>query len=257
MSRRAFTLVEMLLVVALIALLISILLPAISHARGIAQETRCKTQLRQIGDAFQRFALDNNHLLPASSVGQWQGTESWQKCWVGREGRVPGLFEPAEDGPLVKYLGAGGESTRSFYRCPSLQATPRYGGGSNGGFDYTMFLSFSGSRIRTVPLMARVIYMSDPFAPPIEKLRTPLVIEEDPQYHANSASIEPGFGSIDRSASHHVSKTSSYVSIDGGVDSVNYRGYRPPQAWEWFVTTRKGVEVRLNGSVTYNYWKTQ
>ena len=257
MTRRAFTLVEMLLIVAIISLLISILLQAISKARGIAEEAQCKTQLRQIGDALLRFALDHQHALPGSSIGGWQGTESWQKCWIGKEGRVPGLFEPAQEGPLVKYLGGGGEGTRAFFRCPSLRTTPRYGGGSNGGFDYTMFLSFSGARIRSIPIKARVVYMSDPYAQPIEDLRTPLVIEEDPNYHANSASIEPGFGSIDRSASHHVSKMSPYVAVDGGVASLNYKASRPPQAWEWFVTTLKGNEVRLNGSVTFGYWKTQ
>ncbi|GEM_PF-2587202 len=257
MVRRAFTLVEMLLVVALITLLISILVPALGYARGIAQEAQCKTQLKQIGDAFQHFALDHLQSLPGSSVGGWQGTEAWQKCWVGKEGRVPGLFEPAEEGPLVKYLGGGGEGTHAFYRCPSLRVTPRYGGGSNGGFDYSMILSFGGARMRTIPIKARIVYMSDPFAQPLENLRTPLVIEEDPDYHVNSLSIEPGFGSIDRSSSHHVSKTTPYISVDGGVESLRFTSSRAPQAWEWFVTTLKGNEVRLNGSVTYNYWKTQ
>lgn len=257
MTRQAFTLVEMLLVVAILSLLIALLLPTLSKARGAAQEVQCKTQLRQVGDAMQRFALDNKHYLPGSSVGSWQGTESWQKCWIGKEGRVPTLFEPAEDGPLAIYLGGGGTGTKPFYRCPSLTVTPRYGGGSNGGFDYTMTLSFGGARVKSIPAYGRVVYMSDPFAPPTEKLRTPLVVEENPAYHSNSTSIEPGFGSIDRMADHHVSGNSNYVSIDGGVETFINKASRPPQAWEWFVIARSGVEVRLNGAVTYNYWRTQ
>ncbi len=257
-SRRAFTLVEMLLVVAILSLLIAILLPQIGKARGVAQEAQCKAQMRQIGDAFIAFALNNGQTLPAASHGGWEGAEAWQKCWVGKEGRVPGLFEPANDGPLVKYLGGGGNGTRAFFRCPALNVTPRYGGGSNGGFDYTMTLSFSGARIRTVPLEARIIYMSTPFAPSIANLRTPLLVEEDPAYHCNSISIEPGFGSIDRHSSHHVTRGSPYVAMDGGVETIMFNASRPPEAWEWFVTTRRGVEVRLNdGGVTYAFWKTK
>lgn len=256
-SRRAFTLIEMLLVVAILSLLIAILLPNLNWVRGSAQEVQCKEKMRQIGDAFMMFALSNGMTLPAASHGGWEGTDAWQKCWIGKEGRVPGAFEPATEGPLATYLGGGGGGTSAFYRCPSLSVTPRNGGGSNGGFDYTMMLSFTGARVRSVPLEARVIYMSDPFSPPINNLRTPLLVEEDPSYHCNGLSIEPGFGSIDRMSSHHVSRATSYVAMDGGVETLQHKNPRPPQAWEWFVTSHRGVEVRLNNSVPYGSWKTQ
>ncbi len=255
--RKGFTLIEMLLVVAVISLLISILMPTLSRVRGAGDEVNCKTKLRQIGEAFQRFAIDHGQNLPAASWGGWEGASPWQKCWIGREGRVPGAFEPPNDGPLVPYLGGGGEGTKAFYRCPSLQVSPRHGGGSNGGFDYTMMLSFSGARVRAVPQHARVVYMSDPFGPVQENLRTPLIVEENPAYHANSISIEPGFGSIDRMANHHTSGNSNYAAIDGGVETYVVLASRPPQAWEWFVTPRGSVERRLNASVVYDYWGQQ
>ena len=258
MKRQAFTLVEMLLVVAILSLLIALLLPTLSKARGAAQEVQCKTQLRQVGDAMQRFALDNSHYLPGSSVGGWEGANAWQKCWVGKEGRVPGSFDPPVDGPLAAYLGGGGTGTKQLYRCPSLSVTPLNGGGSNGGFDFSMILSFGGARVKAIPLEARVVYMSDPFAPPTENLRTPIVVEENPSDHRHSLSIEPGFGAIDRMADHHVSRHSNYASIDGGVETYFNKASRPPQAWEWFVKKPNGTEVRLNGyDVSYNYWKTK
>ena len=48
-ARKGFTLVEMLVVVAIIGLLISLLLPALSAAREAARNTQCKNNLRQFG----------------------------------------------------------------------------------------------------------------------------------------------------------------------------------------------------------------
>jgi len=256
--RRAFTLVEMLLVVAVISLLIALLLPNLSRAKGIAEEHQCIIKMRGISNGFQQFAMDHLGALPAASHGGWQGAEDWQKCWIGREGRVPGRFDPPADGPLVRYIGGSGGGSGGFFRCPSLTiGAPGSGLGSNGGFDFTMFLSFGGARIKSIPMRAKIIYMSDPFGPTQDNLRTPVLIEEDPAYHCNSISIEPGFGSIDRSAVHHASRSSNYVALDGGADSVRTTASRPPQAWEWFVSKQPGVDIRLNAGMTYGDWKTR
>ncbi len=55
-ERTAFTLVELLVVIAIIALLVAILLPVLSRARESARNTACKNNLRQFGVGFHLFA---------------------------------------------------------------------------------------------------------------------------------------------------------------------------------------------------------
>jgi prepilin-type N-terminal cleavage/methylation domain-containing protein/prepilin-type processing-associated H-X9-DG protein len=73
--RIAFTLVELLVVVAIISILAAMLLPALARARGRAQTAKCLSNLRQLGIGCVLYEGDNGDRLPETShqAASWIG----------------------------------------------------------------------------------------------------------------------------------------------------------------------------------------
>jgi prepilin-type N-terminal cleavage/methylation domain-containing protein len=68
----AFTLLELLVVIGIIAVLISLLLPALTGARESATQVRCKNQMRQMITGMLCYAIDNDGMFPnrtANGIG--------------------------------------------------------------------------------------------------------------------------------------------------------------------------------------------
>lgn len=67
-ARKAFTLVELLVVIGIIAVLIAILLPVLSKAKESARRIACASNLKQIGTAFMMYIGDNKDRFPRPAV---------------------------------------------------------------------------------------------------------------------------------------------------------------------------------------------
>src|SRR5437773_9761128 len=90
-SKRGFTLVELLVVVAIIGLLVALLLPAVQAAREASRRSRCLSQLKQVGVAMHNYESSYGR-LPVGTYGCCWGT--WQVSILPyiEEGRMLDLY---------------------------------------------------------------------------------------------------------------------------------------------------------------------
>jgi prepilin-type N-terminal cleavage/methylation domain-containing protein len=63
-SVRGFTLVELLVVIAIIAVLVGLLLPAVSGVKQMGRKAACLSNLRQLGIAMHTYSQDHGGLIP-------------------------------------------------------------------------------------------------------------------------------------------------------------------------------------------------
>ena len=122
--KRAFTLVELLVVIGVIAVLIGLLLPALTGARRASVKLKCQSNLRQIGQAMNMYTVDNKGFIIPGAV-QWYTTTPQggrgEENWVyGREGRPCRRCGT----PIQRGVQGAGVLERVIYWCPSCQPAP-------------------------------------------------------------------------------------------------------------------------------------
>jgi prepilin-type N-terminal cleavage/methylation domain-containing protein/prepilin-type processing-associated H-X9-DG protein len=149
-SSRAFTLVELLVVIGVIAVLVGILLPALNKARRQANTVQCASNMRQIAMAVLNYCNDNRgHLIPAmidasggtanpkggTTIGSYPDGWFWAAELVHQHYlSAPVLFTPST-AAVVNNNGTPNPpgSQSSVFQCPEAFSSTETGGLDGGG----------------------------------------------------------------------------------------------------------------------------
>lgn len=110
-NKGAFTLVELLIAIAILVVLMSLALSGVQMARKRADNTKCINNLRQLGIALHLFASDNNGKIPPRLLGN------------NRDKNTPPLPKPKSGTPkswTSRLIAGGYVSDPDIFYCPSF-----------------------------------------------------------------------------------------------------------------------------------------
>jgi prepilin-type processing-associated H-X9-DG protein/prepilin-type N-terminal cleavage/methylation domain-containing protein len=125
-QRSAFTLVELLVVTAIIAILAAVLLPVLSRAQLRAQRIQCVSNLRQLAVAAQVYTGDNSDFYP---IAQYEDDANnilycWDFTQYEKTSRVvPGILWQGQTNPQIQ-------------QCPSYNGSANWEGDPDTGYNY-------------------------------------------------------------------------------------------------------------------------
>lgn len=169
--RSAFTLVELLVVVSIIALLIAILLPSLSKARKQTKAVICQTNIRSLSTGA--FTYVSEWTVYPPSLSNFGGSAEGGVDWLGigdqygavtagepddpQTGNPKGFSAAPKFGVLFPYVREPKAYLCAEDRPGKMEAATILGGGGNGKFSYTMFANMGLASPDKIPSRRREI----------------------------------------------------------------------------------------------------
>jgi prepilin-type N-terminal cleavage/methylation domain-containing protein/prepilin-type processing-associated H-X9-DG protein len=165
MTRRiknAFTLVELLVVIGIIALLVAILLPSLNKARATARRIACQSGERQLFIFATMYANDNRDFYPPYNVqvgaiaAGYDPSAPWYSWWLlDPYSRVKFDSAGTIASPGHKDYDLYGPTSRNIYFCDDFRSLHVRSAGNPFGFGYAVNTNYTGAfRPWTTPMLS-------------------------------------------------------------------------------------------------------
>lgn len=165
--RSAFTLIELLTVIAIIAILAAMLMPSLSRAREMARRSSCASNMKQLGLGFIQYQQDYDDHYPKAgnwqawgSGGHWVAGVNATDAVTGAPGALadlaapfaarPGVTANIRDGAIYPYI-----KSAQIYVCPSSRD------GQKTGLSYSMNCTLGGQAAFSVQSDTEVALLVD------------------------------------------------------------------------------------------------
>lgn len=233
---RGFTLVELLVVIAVIAILASLLVPTLSRAKEKARATYCRNNLRQLGLGFMLYLDDYRDTFPTANNLARLVPEDWF-YWSTNSGLAS---RNKSDSQIARYVGG---FTTNLFRCPSHTFLRKLDNGIDGlspllleSFRYRFSYTLSTDNIYTNPtrgMASRILPGDPPIYFRASSIRSPsqkIMLAEEPTYEDYAPpGISSGFPNDSRwewapldddQVTQRHDKKGSVTHADGHVETV-------------------------------------
>jgi type II secretory pathway pseudopilin PulG len=228
-------------VLAIIALLVAILLPALNKARESANAMKCSSNLRTLMQAFLMFAQDHNNQLPG--LDSDVNNPDWRKrdfLFGPPQGETfqNALRDAPKKGTIWKYI-----RNVAVYRCPSAESSQERSGvaTTNERFDYGFFKSLTGAKLGKVKNQSWYVFRRA--GRPAAAMPTPVLCQELPAF-INGTNVEAGHSNEDAMSIIH-GGGSYYAAIDGSVHYFQEERFG----------TKTGIRSDYSGIPIARFWK--